>query len=123
MRVSSFSGMSSHRFSRRAPMGETVLSSTFSRLWPCSPLAGEQLQVSDGEFIHPEIVFSVDALKRGDMLQIGVFCIFQIMQYCACCDDTGFHSFDAKSFEGVGLEMFQQVSVAKASSKSQFSSV
>ena len=58
--------------------------------------------------IHPEIIFAVDALDGSDMLEVGVFGVFQIMQDGAGGDDACMHVLDAKPLQGMGLEMFEQ---------------
>src|SRR6185437_6438306 len=68
-----------------------------------------ELEVPDGEPVHPEEIAAVDALDGCQVLQVRVLGIFEIVQYGACGDDAGGHVFDTKSFEGMGLKVFEQV--------------
>src|SRR6516225_688429 len=75
-----------------------------------APRAGvcQEFQIPNGELIHPQIIFLGNFLDRGDMAQMGMFGFFQVMEYGTCCYYSFVHLVNSKSFEGMGMKMFQQ---------------
>ena len=70
--------------------------------------ASEQFEVADGEFIHPQVIVAVNPLNGRDVLQVRMLCVFQVMQYRTSRDNAIGHFFNAKAFQRMGIEMFQQ---------------
>ena len=81
----------------------------------CVVVSADQFQVTDGKTVHPQVIILIDALQRGDMLQVGMFGIFQVMQDGARCDDAGCQAFHTKSFQAMRAEMFEQCFCSYAS--------
>src|SRR5437763_587552 len=69
---------------------------------------GQQLQVADGEAIHPEERLCYYAADAGDVLEVGMLCVFEVMQGGTCCDSCGFQIFDAVAFEALSAEVLQE---------------
>src|SRR5262245_48890904 len=70
--------------------------------------AMKKLQVTNGKSIHPEVIFLFNSLNGGDVLQIRVLGILQILKHRTRSDDTCVQVFNSKSFKGMRLEMFEQ---------------
>src|SRR2546430_3660265 len=66
------------------------------------------------------MIFFIDPLKRGNMLQVWMFGIFQVVQNRTCSYNTIMKIFNSKSFQTLSSEMFQQTFLCISLSKNPF---
>ena len=53
--------------------------------------------------------FFFQTLQRGNMIQAGMLCHFEVLHNSSRSNDAVFEMFDTKTFERFGTEMFQQL--------------
>ena len=65
----------------------------------------QQLQITDGKLVKPNVLTLVDTRKRSDMIQFVVLRLNQIMYCCTSCHDALREVVDAETFQRDGVEM------------------
>ena len=68
----------------------------------------EQFEVAYSETVEPYIMAAFDTRYLGDMRYLFVFRLVEVIEYGSRCNDTAGKVFDAKPFERVYFELFEE---------------
>ena len=65
----------------------------------------QQLQITNGEFVQPNILSLINTRQRSDMVELIMLRFNQIMNRCACCHYALREIIDTETFQGDRVEM------------------